>query len=575
MKKWLFYVSLFMSISLWAQVKRYSSDYFMSPIKQNMTLAGNFGEIRPDHFHSGIDIRTQGREGIPIYAVADGYISRIKISPYGYGKTLYINHPNGFTSVYAHLKNFTPLIDSVCKSIQYSKQSFEIDTLFKEKFTVKKGELIGYSGNTGSSQAPHLHFEIRDSKTEIPINPLHFGYKINDNIPPTPLSLSIYPMDEKSSVNEVNKVKRIKILPGKDSYILDPKDSIIAHGFIGFGIECFDTENGSVSKQAVYSIELLTGNKRAYYAEFEKFAFEDTKYVNAHIDYGEKLNKNSKIQKCFVVKNNRLDIYQTNTNNGVLLFNDDNIHWVRIILKDFNGNTSKVEFKIQSSAKEFVPNAFNTTTSSLIFKCTDANLCKKENIEIVIPEYALYEDVVFNLTVSEKLSGYYSPIYKIHNEETPLHKPYTLKINAQYVPEKLRSKACVASISKKGKLKYEGGTYENGYIVTETRNFGKFVVTADTTGPYIVPKFKINDKQSELSFADKQDIRFTVQDNLSGIKSYSAFINDKWVLLEYDAKSNTMFYTFDNNIKSGKHTFRIEVTDKKNNKNTYQFNFLR
>jgi hypothetical protein len=574
MRKWLFHVCWALYLSVNAQDK-YPLNYFASPVDSSITLAGNFGEIRPDHFHSGIDIRTQGKEGIPIYAIADGYISRINISPYGYGKALYINHPNGYTSVYAHLKNFNTLIDSVAKSIQYLNETFETDTLLPPLYFVKKGELVAYSGNSGTSQAPHLHFEIRDTKSEIPINPLYFGYKVKDNIPPTPISLSIYPLNENASVNGENKIKKIKILSGKEYYYLNPKDSIIAHGAIGFGIECYDISNDSYSKQAVHSIELLTGGKRRYYAEFEKFSFEDTKYVNAHIDYAEKLNNNIKVQKCFILKNNQLDIYKGTLNNGVVVYNDSIEHWIRIILKDFNGNTSMLIFKVKGTMQEFVPNALNTSNNSLIFKCTDENLCKKENIEIKIPEYALYDDVVFNLTISEEQSNYYSPIYDVHNDEIPLHKPYIIKINANKVPENLKDKACIASINKKERLKYEGGIYENEYISTQTKYFGRFAITADTTPPYIIPKYKTVKKNPVVDFTNKNEIRFMVYDNLSGIKSYKANIDGKWVLLEYDAKSNAMFYFFDDKIATGTHVFKIEVFDKKNNKNEYQFSFKR
>src|ERR1043165_6921117 len=286
--------------TLFAQ-ENYPKNDFRSPVDTAISLAGNFGEIRPNHFHAGFDIRTNGREGMPVYAVADGYVSRIKISAYGYGKALYISHPNGYTTVYGHLRELDSDIGLFLKKLQYAKQAFEVDTLLSPGvLPVKKGELIALSGNTGGSQEPHLHFEVRDSKTEMPINPYLFGYRIADTVKPRITQLAVYPMDGQSTVNGKHLSKKIAPVYKKGKYTFLKGDTITVSGNIGFGIECYDTENRAASRNAVYSIELQSGGKRVFYYEMKQFSFENSRYVNAHIDYASKQKHDTKIKKCFL-----------------------------------------------------------------------------------------------------------------------------------------------------------------------------------------------------------------------------------------------------------------------------------
>jgi len=555
----------------------YPKDYFISPIALELKLVGNFGEIRPDHFHSGIDISTEGKEGFPIYAIADGFVSRINISPYGYGKAIYVDHPNGYTSVYAHLKSFNPTIGNFAKNIQYLKESFDIDTLLSPLLFVKKGDIIGYSGNSGSSQGPHLHVEIRDTKTEMPINPLLFGYKIKDDVPPHMISLTIYPLSASSSINGKQKTKKMEIKPDGEFYTVDKSDTLIIHGETGFGIECFDTETGSTNPNAVFSIELQSGGRRMYYAEFEKFAFEDTRYVNTHIDFSEKEINNIKIQKCFVSKNNQLGIYKGLRNYGIMNFNDNSDHWMRIILKDIAGNTSTLIFKVKGTTAEII--AKDTALVSpekpycdALFNCEADNYYKDDNIEVSIPINALYDDVFFTINKFPKNADTYSPVYRIKNKETAIHIPYLLKIKANNLPVQLQKKAVVVTLTAKGNYHYIGGNYADGWVIANPRVFGSFTVVTDTSAPNINPSFKIHAK-NVADFSTTNEIRITIVDNLSGINTYRGTIDNRWVLFEYDAKSNVLTYTFDERIKSGNHTLRLEVTDNTDNKSNLEVTF--
>ncbi|MCW3072803.1 MAG: Peptidase [Bacteroidetes bacterium] len=557
----------------------YPAGYFRSPVDTAIALAGNFGEIRPNHFHAGFDIKTNGKEGMPVYAVADGYISRIKISPYGYGKALYIRHPNGYTSVYGHLKSFGTGIADFSRKTQYFKESYEIDTLMDpELIPVKKGQLIGLSGNTGGSQGPHLHFEIRETATEMPLNPYLFGYKVPDNVPPRITTIVIYPIGE-GSVNSRHIPKKIKVTYQKGKHsLLNKLDTVTVNGTIGFGIDTYDTENRSTGQNGVYSIELQSGGKRVYYHEMEKFSFENARYVNAHIDYAEKQKHNEKIQKCFLSKNNLLGIYKDVQNNGLLSFTDDSVHWIRYIVKDYAGNTSELMLKVKSRSKATATKEQETVTilnPALYFDCTKENKFSKEDVQVSIPANALYDDIQqFSYSRPSSVKGSFSPLHRIQNAETALQKAYTLSIRPNHLPDSLQPKACIVSVNEKGGKTYEGGSYKDGWVSTQTKSFGNFTVAVDTVPPRIRTAFKYLPKTT-VDLSTAKTIGIIVSDNLSGIKKYRAKIDGNWVLCEYEFKKDLLFYTFDDSVERRVHTFEIEVTDDKGNAAVLMFSFKR
>lgn len=563
-----FFVSFF--CSLFAQTS-YPKDYFRAPINFPLKLAGNFGEIRTNHFHAGFDIRTNGKEGMSVYAVADGYISRIKISPYGYGKALYITHPNGYVSVYAHLRNFNPVLQNFTSNIQYKIEKFEFDTLLSNNtLPVKKGDLIAFSGNTGGSEAPHLHFEMRDEKTEIPINPYYFGYKVEDAIKPRITKLIVYPIDEGTTINNKQLLKKITPIHVNDKYSVLKTDTLLISGKVGFGIECYDKENNS-GQNAVFSIEMQNGGKRIFYCEFEKFSFENARYVNAHIDYLRKQKNKETIQKCFLSKNNLLDIYKKVVNNGIVNFNDDAIHWITFIVKDYAGNATEWIVKIKSAvAKSAIP---LQSISENKLDCLKEYEFSNDEIKIIIPPYSLYDDITFKYIKKQKIVNTFSNLQQIFDENTASQKAYSLKIKAIGLPTSLQNKACIVSIDKKAKRRYEGGLYNNGWVTTETKNFGLFTIAIDTVAPTIHLVINKKDKTAIVDYRNLNAIKIFVKDNLSGIQNYRATIDDKWVLCEYDYKKNLLIYLFDETILPGIHQFKIEVTDDKKNTNRLTFNF--
>jgi hypothetical protein len=575
MLKYLFFalfLALFSDAS--AQVN-YPQNYFGSPLQIPLALAGNFGEIRPNHFHAGFDFRTGNKEGQPVFAVADGYVSRIKISPVGYGKAIYITHPNGYVSVYGHLRNFNEAIELKAIHLQKKLQSFELDTLLaSDLLPVKKGDLIAFSGNTGSSQSPHLHFEIRNEITEMPINPYYFGYKIKDNIPPTIVSIAVYPLNEASSVNTKNKVKKINTQRVNGNYIISKADSIKVNGEIGFGINCYDKENEGSGTNNVFSVELLSGGKRVYYYEMESFSFDNSRYVNAHIDYAEKQRTHQIFQKCFLAKNNQAEIYKGVVNRGILDFKDDQEHWITFVVKDYAGNKTQLGLKVMSTSVSSIP--VDTTNQPAKLKCDVVNEIGDAKFQAIFPPYSFYDDQAISYKASRPTNrSYYSSIYEIGNESIVLQKAMTLKLQVHHISPDLQSKLCIVSIDKNGKQQYEGGSFLTDVVITEVKQLGKFAAVMDTEPPKIKALFQLPKDSSIVNLSAIQKLKFRVTDNLSGVKKYRATIDGNWVLCEYDEKNDLLFYTFDNSIKEGTHQLKLEVTDDRGNVKEWEVLFKR
>ena len=526
-------------------------------------LAGSFGEIRGNHFHSGIDFRTNQREGYPVYAVADGYISRLRVQNSGFGQALYINHPNGFTTVYGHLQRFAPKIATVVKNLEYEKKSFEIDEFPDATLIpVHKGEVIAWSGNRGSSGGPHLHFEIRDTKTEETINPQFFGIIIPDNIPPVIHGLYVYHLNGKT-FNEFTPKQAIAITGASGGYKTTAPISLT--GEVGFGIVVTDTHNGLSGTNGVYSIQLELDGKKIYTSALERFAFEDSKAINAHIDYPAYINTKRSIQKSFVDPGNPLKIYSGLVNSGRINFNDGATHQLRYIITDSKGNASILPFTVNAGTASL---AAPVIPAGLNFTFNKASEFNSDEIKVVIPQGTLYNDLNFVYKKLPKPAGNaYSAIHQIHNRFTPLHIGFNLWIKADALPESLRDKALIVSTGGSS----QGGSFDNGYLKATPKNFGSFYIAVDTIAPRIVPT-NITDGKS---MAGLSKMTFKISDNLSGIKSFSGYIDGKWVLMEFDTKTATLWHSFDDRTASGKHTLELVVTDGKDNVKRYAISFFR
>lgn len=526
-------------------------------------LAGSFGEIRGNHFHSGIDFRTNQREGYPVYAVADGYISRLRVQNSGFGQALYINHPNGFTTVYGHLQRFSPKIATVVKNLEYEKKSFEIDEFPDATLVpVHKGEIIAWSGNRGSSGGPHLHFEIRDTKTEETINPQFFGIIIPDNIPPVIHGLYVYRLNGKT-FNEFTPKQAIGIAGASGQYKTTAPISLT--GEVGFGIVVTDRHNGLSGTNGVYSIQLELDGKKIYTSALERFAFEDSKAINSHIDYPTYINTKRSIQKSFVDPGNPLKIYSGLVNSGKINFNDGASHQLRYIITDSKGNSSVLPFTVNAGTAAITA---PTVPPGIIYPYSKVNEFNNEEIKVVFPMGTLYNDLNFSYKKLPKPAGNaWSAIHQIHNRYTPLHIGFDLWIKADNLPENLRSKALIVNTDGSS----QGGSFESGFVKATPKNFGSFYIATDTVAPRIVP---VNIGEGR-NMAGLSKIIFKISDNLSGIKSFNGYIDGKWVLMEFDAKTATLWHSFDERTSSGKHNLELVVIDMKENTRHYNVGFLR
>lgn len=552
------------SIELKAQ-NNYPQNYFISPLDIPIILSGSFGELRSNHFHTGLDIKTQGVIGKRVLATADGYVSRIKVSPWGYGNALYITHPNGYVSVYAHLDKYSDSIAKLVKQTQYKQQKFAVEIFpTKGQISVKQGELIAYSGNSGSSGGPHVHFEIRNGAQQ-PINPLLFGIKVNDNRYPIMRKLRIYNYYKYDN----SEVQEFTLYQDKSIVYKKFKDTInISSTQFYPAIEGFDRFNGANNKNGYYKLEFYFDD--TLYSRFtaEKISFSEKRYINSYIDYSTFKSKKQRFQRSLKEENTQLLNISNVMNNGIMLLNDNKAHKVKIIAYDFAGQSSTLEVFV----KYIKSNDHKEVLNANIFDWNHENIYKAENFEIVIPKGAFYSSQQFHAKSEDNKYSTYSKLCNIFEIGVPLHKYSKLKIRV-INPDSIKnkSKLCIISLNSKDIRVYEGGEYSNGWLSTKTRSFGRYYIDIDTIAPVLKPKNIYENK----NITKQRLISFKVQDDLSGIKKYSASINNQWVLLEYDPKREHLYYIIDKHFEAGKHKFVISATDSKGNKTKLSYNLIR
>ena len=547
---------------------------YTSPLDFKLLLSGTFGELRSSHFHAGIDIKTEGVEGQNVRSIADGYISRIKVSTWGYGKVLYINHPKtGHTSVYAHLNSFNETISKLIKKEHYKRESFEIDMyLKKNKIIVKQGEIIGLSGNTGGSNGAHLHFEIRETSNSRPINPLQYKFKVTDNISPIIKKIKLYAMDT-TLINGYNSNKIYDVKKENGKYVLN--ENITVSGNFALGVFTYDQANGSYNKNGVYNIKLYVDNEIYYNFQVDELDFNTTRFINAHIDYCEKIENQIKFHRCYKLPYNKLNNYNNLKNNGIIQFNDSTIHNIKIKVSDIFGNVSEINFDVKSTPQPFIKKCFikkdsltSNISSSNYFNYNTPNYFKDKDISFKMDSYSLYESILFEYRNSINKNEVFGNIHHIHYNNTPVHKYYTLSLSA-IVPNHLLSKTYIAKTDLKGKYKHVGGKWKNNQITTKTREFGDFCIVSDTTNPQIIA---INIHPNK-KITNQKNIEFKIKDNESGIKSFRGEIDNKWILMDYDYKTNILRYVIDD-LQKGEHLINLDVIDKLGNSTNYQARFI-
>lgn len=542
----------------------YPQDDFIAPIGIDMYLAGNFAELRSNHFHTGIDIKTNKTEGYKIYACADGYVSRIKVSLWGYGNVIYVDHPNGYTTVYAHLQGFNEEIDAFIKEVQYYKQDHEVEIYpGKDALPVSQGDVIAYSGNSGSSSAPHVHFEIRDTESEEPINPLLFGFDIKDDIPPEASQIRIYPMDTESYVNGTNMAQTFNLSGSNGNYTY-AGGTIKVHGNIGLAINSIDKLSGMTNKCGIYDVALKVDGEMVFGQRMERLDFSTNRHINCHMDYALYKSEKASFHKSHVAPNNQLPIYRDLVNDGVLTFDDDEVHSIEYTIMDAYGNTTKVQFTLQSSS---TADSFSEPGHTELWRWNEDNSYSTGDVTVYMPSGSLYEDLLFRYELGEQPSGTYSPIHWIHDEWTGVQNYYTVKIHVGEIDEEHQDKLLVVEAWEKGSsYGYSAldGTYDDGWVTTRTRDLGGYTVMIDTVAPVITPQ----NVYEGANLTKQGYIEFKMADNLSGIEEYDGYIDGEWVLFEYDPKTSRVRYTDDPDrslLDGGIHELRFVVEDERGN----------
>ncbi|MBP1645124.1 MAG: Peptidase family [Bacteroidetes bacterium] len=557
---------LFISQVAFSQNKSYTNNNFSSPIKIPITLSGSFAELRPNHFHSGVDIKIGEKEGEKVYSPFEGEVSRIKIQAYGGGKNLYIQHTNGYTTVYMHLQKFSNKIEKYVRNYQYEKQTYEFDVnIPKEKLKIEKGELIAYAGNSGSSSGPHLHYEIRDSKTENIINPLYFGLDVADTIPPYISSILISPEGEYSRIEGMREKQIFDSI--KDF------DTIRITNNVSLGIRAFDQENDSNSKNGAYIYSVKVNDKAFWDFQIDEFSFSNSKYINACIDYEQYSTTGQRFLITKKLPNNEFPNFITYSNDGILEFEVNETKKIEFIIKDFQLNTKTLTFFLQSQPTFPSNYHINDEKPTHIFYWEKENKIIDEGIKVIVPKNALYDDCYVTYEkVVDSLSK--EPIYKILSNEA-LHTYMELKIQ---IPEKLlenpKLKNKFLVVEKKGKYIFsKGGKQVENEIFAKVNSFGEYGISFDTIFPTInAVNFKSNKKLSKK----QETLNIRIKDDLSGISTYKAYLNNKWVLMEYDGKKSTLIYTVDSKeLNSTINTLRVVVTDRVGNIGEESFEILK
>ncbi|MDR1518129.1 MAG: M23 family metallopeptidase [Dysgonamonadaceae bacterium] len=537
---------------------------YQNPLNIPPALSANFGELRNNHFHSGLDFKTQGVSNKAVFAVADGYVSRILISPSGYGLALYITHPaTGHTSVYGHLNDFSKPIADYAKQKQYELESFRVDlTVPPDVFPVKKGQQIALSGNTGGSGGPHLHFEIRDTESEEAIDPLKFYHlSIADTQKPDIRGIAIYPAMGKGVVNNATEPFRTTITKSKAG-VPQALKGVSAWGKIGVGVKAYDRMNGQNNVYGVKTVRLFVDGKQVFGSSVNRFSFNETRLLNSFIDFEDWRERNSFFMQSFVEQGNSLPFYQHVANGGYIVIDEERPYELTYELEDAHGNTTTYTFGIEGKRAEIPsPDCPQFMASNL------DNSVVHFDFSLYIPTGNLYSNFCFHHGKIQSLL-YFSDIYIINDKPVPLHRNVNAWIKLKTDSLDNRAQYGAVKLDKKGNAAWVGGVYKNGGVEFKINELGgRYAIDTDSIAPQITPI------DSAKWIAQKR-IRLRLTDDKSGVSSFRGTINGEFVLFSHDVKSKVYTYVFDaGRLTRGKQELVFRVSDGVGNEGEYRYEF--
>lgn len=549
--------------------KSHPTDYFAAPVEGRMLLSGGYAEIRGNHFHGGIDIkpRVRGVAGDPILASASGYIGRIVVQERGFGNGLYLVHPNGYTTVYGHLDHFHPRLDSFVRAMQYRLERFDldVDSLTRSDFYFEQGDTIGFMGNTGSSGGVHLHFEVRDTKTEHTFNPLLFGLNVADHIAPVYDGLWVYELDQQL---QTLRSRQWKVTQRGTQASVAPAEIEVQTGRIGLGVSVLDYTDDSKNWMGPSAIKVYQGDSLVFHFAPDELSFDEWYYLNAHIDYAAYQADRSRVNRCFLLPGNgNTTVYRAAPNRGVLWLEVNASAAVRIEAHDPAGNVTTLRLRLRRTSEPLtaLPRAFN-----YYLLHNERNAIRQSHLEAYFEEETFYEDVYMQYSYSEESAPqYFTGVHHLHREDVPLHQPYVLRLRPERaIPDSLRSKAVVLRCDVRD-VGYTG-SWSGDFLEVRTRQWGNYAIGLDVEPPRIEAlNWKSNMRRSSAA-------AWRVTDDLTGIATFEGRIDGRWVLLTYDKKVNKLTHVWDEHSRPGqRHTFTVRVTDGVGNVQVWEEVFVR
>lgn len=564
----------------------YPQGYFRDPLDLPVHLAGNFGELRPGHFHMGLDIKTNGRTGYPVYAAADGYISHVKIESSGFGNAIYINHPNGYTTVYVHLDHFIPALEAYVREQQYKLERWEVYLdIPPDLFPVKQGQVIAASGNTGGSMAPHLHFEIRDTRADENRNPFLFGLPITDNLPPVLSRLGVYDGNMSAYLQVPRVLPLIRVAGG---YTVPGKVVVTHSDRVRLAIGAVDHQTGSANNLGIYSATVYMDGQRVNGFTLDKFGYQVTRYVNAHTDYSLKTGGGPYLEYLSPLPGDLLPIYHPVGEDGLLDLNDEAPHAVRIEVKDPYGNTSVAAFTVRREG----PSPVNDQGD--LFLPNQVNVFENDEFLLYLPEHALYDAVrpVFEARGGAGPGGIdprganpggaspggagaepgtvaVSPVYSVLSALIPVQDSFTVSIRPSVPVQDEDTGKYVIFQRGAGSHHVSRVTWSKGWASAKLRDLGEFRLLRDDSPPEILP---LGWKDGAI-LSGKSSLSVVVKDNLGSVDDFRAELDGRWLMFSY--KGDVYTYHFDEHFPAGAHSLTISVSDEAGNTTLHTYHLSR